>query len=194
MKNTADLFSTGQPVGQLLQAAHHPLVPEVVREGFRPLRQQLEDLRGDLPHSHLEEEDQDQTNKQVRKPSLNQCVCGCVGVWWFRERTLSACGSPSRCCSVHSRHTFDMSSCGRMKRRELSRKVKMNVLCGKRGNTASGDRRIVQKFERTSSESMKRSLKKEALRRNKVVLKQTNPKHQHIQGKEEGEGESHRSY
>lgn len=78
MRNTSDLFSTGQPVGQLLQAAHHPLVPEVVREGFRPLRQQLEDLWGDLPHSHLEEEDQDQTNKQVRKPSLSLCVCVCM--------------------------------------------------------------------------------------------------------------------
>lgn len=89
MRNTSDLFSTGQPVGQLLQAAHHPLVPEVVREGFRPLRQQLEDLRGDLPHSHLEEGDRD---KQVRKPSVNQrcvwvCMCGVfrrthlVGLW-----------------------------------------------------------------------------------------------------------------
>lgn len=48
-----DLVSTGQPVGQLLQAAHHPLVPEVVWEGLRPLRQQLQDLGSDLPDSHL---------------------------------------------------------------------------------------------------------------------------------------------
>lgn len=124
-----DLVSTGQPVGQILQAAHHPLVPEVVREGFRPLRQQLEDLRADLPHPHLVEEDQAQTG--VKKTSSHQCVC--VYLCVFCERTLSACGSPSRCCSVQSRHTFDMSSCGRMKRRELSRKVKMKVLCGKQG-------------------------------------------------------------
>lgn len=69
-----DLVATGQPVGQILQAAHHPLVPEVVREGFRPLRQQLEDLGGDLPHPHLMEEGQ----TGVRKTSVRVCVCVCA--------------------------------------------------------------------------------------------------------------------
>lgn len=41
-------------MGQLLQAAHHSLIPEVIREGLRPLRQQLEDLRSDFPDSLLE--------------------------------------------------------------------------------------------------------------------------------------------
>lgn len=52
-KVETDLLSAGEPVGQLLQAAHHSLIPEVVREGLRPLRQQLEDLWGDFPDSLL---------------------------------------------------------------------------------------------------------------------------------------------
>lgn len=57
-KAWTDLVSAGQPVCQLLQATHHPLVPEVVREGFCPLGQQLEDLWSDLPDSHLKYVDQ----------------------------------------------------------------------------------------------------------------------------------------
>lgn len=40
-------------MGQLLQTAHHSLIPEVIREGLRPLRQQLEDLWSDFPDSLL---------------------------------------------------------------------------------------------------------------------------------------------
>lgn len=48
-----NLLSAGEPVGQLLQTAHHSLIPEVIREGLCPLCQQLENLWSDFPDSLL---------------------------------------------------------------------------------------------------------------------------------------------
>lgn len=51
-------------MGQLLQAAHHPLISEVIREGFCPLCEQLEDFWSDLPDSHLKRQDEHTSNQQ----------------------------------------------------------------------------------------------------------------------------------
>lgn len=53
-EDQSDLVSAGEPVGQLLQAAHHPLIPEVIGKRFRPFRQQLQNLWSDLSESQLE--------------------------------------------------------------------------------------------------------------------------------------------
>lgn len=49
----ADLVPERQPVRHLLQAAHHALVPEVVRKRLRPLGEKLHDLRRDVADSLL---------------------------------------------------------------------------------------------------------------------------------------------
>lgn len=49
----ADLIPERQPVRHLFQAAHHALVPEVVRKRLRPLGEQLHDLRCDVTDSLL---------------------------------------------------------------------------------------------------------------------------------------------
>ena len=40
-------------MGEVLDAAHHPLVPEVVGKRLRPLGEELHDLGRDLPDSPL---------------------------------------------------------------------------------------------------------------------------------------------
>lgn len=67
---STDLVSTGQPVGQLLQAPHHPLIPEVIRKCFRPLSQQLHQL-----WRHLTE-----TNLKKKKEEVNVKFSYCVNV------------------------------------------------------------------------------------------------------------------
>lgn len=49
----ADLIPERQSVRHLFQAAHHALVPEVVRKRLRPLGEKLHDLRGDVTDSLL---------------------------------------------------------------------------------------------------------------------------------------------
>ncbi len=70
-----DLVSTGQPVGQLLQAPHHPLVPEVVWEGLRPLCQQLEDLGSGLPDSHLTMQGKHRSTELTVGRTKGMCKC-----------------------------------------------------------------------------------------------------------------------
>lgn len=47
---TPDLVTRCYPVDDVLQVSHHLFLPEVRGERLRPLRQQLEDLRPELPH------------------------------------------------------------------------------------------------------------------------------------------------
>lgn len=54
-------------MGELLQAPHRPLVPEVIRKGLGPLRQQLEDLGGDLPDSHLMRRQKHRVNRAAER-------------------------------------------------------------------------------------------------------------------------------
>lgn len=49
----ANLVPSGDVVRHVLQAAHHPLVPEIVRKRFCPLGQQLHQLRRHLTEADL---------------------------------------------------------------------------------------------------------------------------------------------
>lgn len=48
-----DLISSGQMMAHLFQAAHHPLISEVIGKRLCPLSQQLQDLGTKLPHFSL---------------------------------------------------------------------------------------------------------------------------------------------
>lgn len=50
---STDLISEGKPVGHLFEAAHHALIPEVVRKGLCPFCEQLHDFRCYFPYSFL---------------------------------------------------------------------------------------------------------------------------------------------
>lgn len=48
-----DLISSGQMMAHLFQAAHHPLISEVIGKRLCPLSQQLHDLWSNVPYSDL---------------------------------------------------------------------------------------------------------------------------------------------
>ena len=48
-----NLVAPSDVVRHVLEAAHHPLVPEVIGEGLGPLRQQLHQLGGHLADTDL---------------------------------------------------------------------------------------------------------------------------------------------
>lgn len=50
---SADLISKGKTMGHLFEAAHHALIPEVVRKGLCPFCEQLHDFRCYFPYSFL---------------------------------------------------------------------------------------------------------------------------------------------
>lgn len=59
----ADLVAPGHMLRHVLQAAHHPLIPEVVRKRLCPLSQQLDQFGCHLTEAYLRS---------------NQCCChGC---------------------------------------------------------------------------------------------------------------------
>lgn len=61
------LIPSGHVVRHVLEAAHHPLVPEVVRKRLRPLGQQLHQLRRHLAETNLEK-----VSQKARIYSLRQ--------------------------------------------------------------------------------------------------------------------------
>lgn len=50
---SAYLISKGKAMGHLFEAAHHALIPKVVREGLCPFCEQLHDFRCHFPYSFL---------------------------------------------------------------------------------------------------------------------------------------------
>ena len=49
----ADLIPSGHVMSHVLEAAHHPLVPKIIWERFRPLGQQLDQFRCHLAETDL---------------------------------------------------------------------------------------------------------------------------------------------